>query len=1146
MAFDIFAVPIDHGRTINGGHIIVKQITGTAFARTRAFGSSTVLKQITHVSVVRDRTFGEANAVVWESGVYIAMNRDEFPFKVADFGNPSLLIDQADQAQLSSGTLKKRELGDNVVRSADIQDEAVSGRNLAANLVLASKITAGLGTQRVEIDQNGIAFILPSGSYGAYLPTDPAQDATFNGTADFGGGMSAGKFRLIGTDNWVHADSSFNLTKGVQPPSAPPSVSTSWDADTTVPTSSDFRYNLHYTTTGGVGGASTAYWYAQNFNRVVEVLTSALTVENRAYEGTSIQADYGTYNIFGVCQLGSHVYVLFKTNTQIIIRKLLNSNLTKVSDFVITSSIGSANLNAYFGLGEDGTDLYVAYKRQSDNVMRWSRFNTSGVHQATVTTDLTGSASDHVRGLEVRDDGSGTRIWMQASSIYSFNTSGVHQTDEDFPLAYDSAGGVTWDGTQFRTIGGSAIWKYTAFTWTSASSSTYWVAYSWYDSDATGGNHESTVSDVSQITHKKRSLLKVTSLTPPDNGGTDDPDSVRIYANRGNTMPTGGAPTRFSGYLQTTGSAGQIYFTLTSVDFTGSPPENPGTNDFPTTGPAELLADSGSGVIDGAGNISWQTSGFVELVPLQGIYLAETTSFRSFWELDSHGIHEDGPQRWSTNPSDVWEYVNGGTTNNLDVGFSSVVKINNGALPVTIAQEAHVTSSVSGTAFATASFTPTINTDYLIHVVNTHASNAAVVSSITQAGMGSFSSVASVQTGAATMRTSVWKARCTAATAGALTVNFGASQESCIAFVYKVTGDTNSVSTFVFESQTGTSTGADVTLTWSGDVKNKTLLSCAGQKGSGTWKSSSANEAIEERLSYGGDNLATFAALNTEKLYGNPLTMTTGGSGSNALAVVGIALSPASETPSGAATVTGFADSGEKLEGRTLRIHNVSDNSGFTETESSVILANNSGSSSAGNRILCPGDSDFTLLPHDGVIMFYDQGVKAWLLAATEKPTVPVDPFTEVLKASDQQFTGISQTSVTGMTFDMDASSVYEIYGVHRWQISSGTRQFIWRFTYTAITAGEYARGRYTGTTTADAINDLATLGTTTQWPSTNAAESVSGNSSVGSASFFHFTVANTTGSANTVQLTCALDSTTGSPTLTYKQGSYFRYRKLI
>jgi len=179
----------------------------------------------------------------------------------------------------------------------------------------------------------------------------------------------------------------------------------------------------------------------------------------------------------------------------------------------------------------------------------------------------------------------------------AFTLSGSSLTyDANRSFRIPGLAGTAYDGTRFWTLNSDGVLSgHSTITWTdtTAFTKTWYAATTWYDGDATGGTHETSPSPRTAFSLRKRQYYTVTSADIPDEGGTDDPDRIRIY------LASSAATTR---YLQATTAEGVNSAQLGTATFSGTTPPAPPGN-FPATIGAKIKNDSGTLLINGEGQI---------------------------------------------------------------------------------------------------------------------------------------------------------------------------------------------------------------------------------------------------------------------------------------------------------------------------------------------------------------------------------------------------------------------------------------------------------------------------------------------------------------------------------------------------------------
>jgi hypothetical protein len=533
------------------------------------------------------------------------------------------------------------------IKAEHIEAGAIESEKLSSAIILGGVIVGGdPAAARVQLGTGGIEVWADADNQTINIPSD-GTDASFDGSISTGGLNVYGDASLSGGADLptrVMGNTKLVLDSYQPAPSTAPTATLSWRSYAlgTSGTDDENRYGGCYTTSGGAGGATASFAFMNkndsDESKLIEVTAATPATIARSYT-LSTNANVVPW---GVTKLGSYYYILYTntSTTKVYIRKLLASDLSTVADTVEITADVNTNMTR-MAIGDDGANLYVVDRAggASPTYYRFHSYNTSIAGHTSTNSDYNpGNTYDYPKDLVYyNEDGDTNRWWLSTrmvvvsthgyESVHRFSTAYVHAYTSDsnhkcFPGAYSDYayiyGGLAHDGTNFWTLYGNyygMMYKHSNWKWTSESDK-YWVGYTYYDDDATGGTHETTISPRTSLTMKKRAHLYVSAGTSfnLDNGGTDDPNKVRWYINRNATEPTGGSPTRFSGYLQDPTSSTYCYsYDATNHryaywlnwDSAGTPPENPGTNGFSTV--------AGAGYLYWGGTTNQFLSGFGQL-----------------------------------------------------------------------------------------------------------------------------------------------------------------------------------------------------------------------------------------------------------------------------------------------------------------------------------------------------------------------------------------------------------------------------------------------------------------------------------------------------------------------------------------------------
>lgn len=538
----------------------------------------------------------------YPQGSLVFLTTDEKLYRNTDGSTWSVAVDGADIVA-------------NSVTAGQIAAGAIGATELAAELVLASVIKTADTGQRLELDINGLRSYNVSEEVEVQLPTDGSA-VYVKGQIQATELLVLGDAVLSGSGNALAMGSVTALEAQRQAPSQKPTLAQGWETISmplaqTWGDSSDTTANRlggDYSTTGGAGGATAVIYmatFATDGNwRILELLASDRTL-NRSVQVTSLD---DSEFLLGWCRHSSWLYCLINNGFlgTYYVRRYLASTLAEVDTF---SSVDFPITPRSPGMASDGTNLYIVDKSTGTATIRWNKYNDTMVKQgATINTGYSSGSNDNILDVAAGNFDFGAFrmavLTCNGDVVDTFDSTGARQANEQFPVAASSTllygslfyGDVLGDGARFWSVqqAGSAVslTKHTNWVWTTASP-IYWVGYTWYDSNATGGTHETTVGPRQSITMGRRKRLTVTMASVPGAGGVDDPDTRRVYM-----FPNATAPATTSLDLQGQDAVGSMQ--LDTYDSGGAAP--PVANNFPAGTPAELKSGAGEWSLKGDGS----------------------------------------------------------------------------------------------------------------------------------------------------------------------------------------------------------------------------------------------------------------------------------------------------------------------------------------------------------------------------------------------------------------------------------------------------------------------------------------------------------------------------------------------------------------
>lgn len=530
-------------------------------------------------------------------------------FASAD-GNKIYVHDGATWVASELGTSAILDLAINNAKIGNLDVGKLTTGPLTADIVLSSIISTrpdGTGAG-VDLGPFGIVTYAADGSPRTVFPSDPTLPDTFKGNieataATFTGGVSFAP----GSASTVERGAVLTLASGVTDPLQAPLVTIDW-ASIALPTA-DHGMGLVWKDskwwTIEWDGFTTASFVSYDPVTGAEVdripqagmPTPYLPGGGLAWSGTfwytlgQSDADGNWYLVkwspTGVFQNGSQ-YTPFDTD----------DGWYYAQYFVSKFSITIRPSTGYIVIGQYDTSSAAYVLDHRDPV-------TCAHASYTALPSVPGGAVP-VGGVAIGNfDFGSERIALTSrnnGTVWIFNPGSgfAYSATESFPAASGQTTGLAYDGSNFFVSrifpGVSTIYKHTAMTWTATADGNWWVPYTWYDSNATGGNHESAMSPAANFTMKKRARFTITTPAIPV-GGSDDPDSVRVFVGRGTTLPARTAMWAQSAF----GSAVQTFTTLAT---SGANP--PAASNYPVSA-SPGLAKNPAGTVQISGDGSFKS-----------------------------------------------------------------------------------------------------------------------------------------------------------------------------------------------------------------------------------------------------------------------------------------------------------------------------------------------------------------------------------------------------------------------------------------------------------------------------------------------------------------------------------------------------------
>lgn len=441
-------------------------------------------------------------------------------------------------------------------------DPSVVTDVVTGTLTAGFALLGGMQVGQITVDpDSGITIPNPTGV--TVLPADGSA-ASFSGSVETDDLAVNGGLSINGETNFVNG--ALGLANVVVAPTKAPTLGQTWDY--TAPIGTD-TWSL-------TEGVNTAEWASVNTGtNTLKRFSKATGAQIASYAAPS------GFKLWGVTALaGSFWAVAKKTASPYTLCLLkISSTGTKQAEWELVSG---SYVSGIPGIGHNGSALLVGYATTTSN-LAVRTISTAGTVTSTVTYDLTNlstTPSSYVNGLGVSPFGRSGASVMWASIdglLYTFDTTDLYP-NEGFGAA-ESLKGVTWtsDG-KLRYLGYSTyrVYEFAHAYWDAPVS----VGYSWFDSDPTGGTHETESGPTASVQPWNLSLLRVQTPAPPDTGQPDDPDTVRVYLNgnrqaavapgvrevRYSAVTAGSAPPATNGFIGSSAFPGEVRSGRTDAD----------------------------------------------------------------------------------------------------------------------------------------------------------------------------------------------------------------------------------------------------------------------------------------------------------------------------------------------------------------------------------------------------------------------------------------------------------------------------------------------------------------------------------------------------------------------------------------------------
>lgn len=498
----------------------------------------------------------------------------------------------------------------------------VTSDSFSSTIVIGTNFTTSTTGQRVEFNRDGIMGYRDDGSVMLQLPTD-TRAAMFDGDLLASSLTISDQLAIRGVNNELSRGATLTLQSGTTSPTSPPTVTIDWR---TIPmTTGDGGYDTYrYGIVMQGGWMRTAQ---QIYGYGVYIESYNITTGARQYGSLNVAANDGMWTAGGgMTSIGNNVYMLGQKENGDwrIMGWTLSTAVSGTPTRFMDVPYPQNARHRKPAIGTDGTNLIVGFSNLDTNLVYvWSFNATTGALIAPVasTTNLSVAADLTSINKGAFDDGwgltAGTQVYVITSKSDSYahvlNSSFQRMTAYDFPMLA-KVNGQTYYGGKFYSFdaAGGRLQEHTNLSWNGASAAngTWHAVNTWYNTDATNGNKETTMGSIKSFVMKQRARLTVTSppipIRPVPNT-VDDATAVGVYLARNSTTPT---RTQFenNGYLGD-GVRNAVFdnnttLYLPTVGSSASIPP-PSVSNFPDSSPSVLKSENGVFSIAGDGTGVW-------------------------------------------------------------------------------------------------------------------------------------------------------------------------------------------------------------------------------------------------------------------------------------------------------------------------------------------------------------------------------------------------------------------------------------------------------------------------------------------------------------------------------------------------------------
>lgn len=491
----------------------------------------------------------------------------------------------------------------NAVQGPDLEANSVTTNALAAGVVDAEKLNSvinisGLFTtsedgagQRIEIDPAGLRMISATEALKINFPTADDEDPTVRARIQADGLTVYEGATFYSTLNEFARDSEINLAEQIAGPLAGPVPVINWTGINLQQVSKTGALGTFALVPSEVIGIGQDYQVNTRFY-VLQKRSNGTRVWTYTFAGALTSTEFWDivdWEVTGFSRGSSG-------EAKYLAKWAANGEWYLYDGDVSTSQYSkypSANPSTRNTMGYNGTDILVGEKISTSAYrLRRMQVNAGGADATVLENVNSTGVTPLTPALAFIYKGSadfGSTKWVvshqDVNSFRVFSTGGAFDSTLGWLPPVQKAGGL-WNPADsfFYTLGANGVlYKHPATTWTDPTLDTWHVGQSFYDSNATGGTHETALGTITSFAMKKRANVSFALADVPYAGGTDDPNEWRFYAKRGAAPASDLSDMK----LQASGAYTVGSYTMTAVPTTGgSAALEFGT--FPNASPAKL------------------------------------------------------------------------------------------------------------------------------------------------------------------------------------------------------------------------------------------------------------------------------------------------------------------------------------------------------------------------------------------------------------------------------------------------------------------------------------------------------------------------------------------------------------------------------